>query len=564
MALIPTKYTRADFDPAPGQDVYQEGMGAVSVESGYYVNPSRPDEEILIETTKTMTNQYGDVIRRDEEEYLYDVPGGPPTEYNRKVFNRVYLPGMGRDLHEVEREVTVYWPFTPLTKGDNLGRTRYISAMVVYDLPEDPTAANDSESQAAEQEAGVEPGTTRDRVVQSGKLWSAANLDNNIVPEAQANQVTKWVENVLVEHDLVDEEWDKWTVWTLKKNSLRSGGVEWEGPKYIRKTGIKYKLPVPILPPKITITNLSNGLRVNIKGGGARIVNRFYHTTIPVPPDEYHVYRKTIAEPERDMKDDLYGWWETPPSAEGTRRILENTDVTDLAGAPASPLPMQQSYTEPNDAEEPEPPPETSFKRIATVPNVNVANAWDEGEGSFLDEDVEDTAEYEYYATAARADQESEESNHETRTFSGSSDRKYRIGSRVADDGSTEVDAVAPDDPAYAEDDYGELMEFELPTLDDPLDLARLVADRQFAANRAAELSIRLTLAAPVLGIEFGQAINVPNIVFETFGMGLHLSTRTESQDWTLVGFERRVTRSSDGTLGDMRSVLRLQERARQ
>jgi hypothetical protein len=559
MALLANTWRDSQFTEGPPEADWTEGVGTVALREGFYRNPSRPDEEILIERDKSVKNQKNDVIRRDVEKFTYELPGAPPSEYNRETWARVYLPGIGRQLHRVELETIVYYPFTPWAQSDNLGRTRYLSAYVVYDLPQDPTAATSSEAAAKATAAGMTPGSTQDRVVSSGRLWSSANMDNAVVPETGAAQTTKWVDNVIIEHDFVSEEWDKWTVWTVEKDATRSGGVQWSGPTHHRKTGIKYKLPVPVEPPEISASNRSGGVHIEIKGGGATIINRYYGPMgrVEIRPEMYHVYRRTVTEPDRSQDDDLYGWWETPPTAEARRTILTNTDVTDFAGAPASALPSAESWDEPHDPD-PEPPPtDTAFRRIATVENTKAD--WEEGWADFLDEDVEDTAEYEYYATAVIGSQESEDSNHETITFSGTGTRTYRITQPTPDT----VDAVAPDDPAYPEEEFGEYIDFEIPTFDDPLETGEEITDRQFGANRREDFSIRLTVIHPLLGLEWGQKVKLPDVSWETYANALHLSTETDQDVWLLVGFNRRIERTKDGDWRSPETVLTLQERPR-
>lgn len=560
MALLPTRWEYANFFPGPDQSDWTEGTGGMSVTTGWYEDPSAPERPIMVYNAKAVLNQFGHEISSTVEEWDYDVAGGPPTEFRKEEWSRAYLPGIGgRTLRKVQEETTVFWTFTPLTSPQNLGRTRYVSAYVVYDLPQDPTKSTSSEAAAKTEEAGMKAGTVQDRIVQSGKLWSSANLSNSIVPEDTAGQYAIWVENVIEEHDLVEEEWDKWTLWTMKKDMLRSAGVTWDGPRYIKKQNITYKLPVPVQPPRIKVGNREGGIMVEIDGGGATIVNPRFGPdgTFEIAPEIYHVYRAKIQEPERDEEDNLYGWWDTPPAAEGKRYIILDTAVTDFDGAPTSPLPAQQSYTEPHDASPEDPEPDTSFRLIASVENVNDKRS--RGHAEWFDSDVEDTAVYEYYATAIIGDDESTDSNHEQITFSGAGLRTYRITVRSDDDGTT-VDAVAPDDPAYPINEFGELVTYDVPTLDDPLEVGAEIADRQFAATREEDFTVRLDVLMPLLGLEYGQLVTVPALAWEAYGNALHLSSEVESVDWSLVGFKLQVERGADGSWRSPTTTITLQQ----
>lgn len=557
MALVPNTFSKSTFDSGPTPADMTEGLGTVSVETGHYKNPSRPGEEILIERTKTVTNQNGTKIRRDEERWHYDVPGAPPLRYDHDIWATTYLPGLGRGFRKVQEETHYFWAFSPLSDGDNLGRTKVINAYVVYDLPEDPTKGLTGDALAKVIADGYQAGTFQDRIIATGKLWSVANTSSAVVEEEGAAQTAIWINGVEVEHDEVEEEFDKWTVWKTNKDALRAGGVKVSGPEYIRKESYTYKLPVPLEPPKISAAQNAEGVLVECTGGGATINNSYFGPSgrFHVAPTGYNIYRKITAEPERDEGDNVYGFWDTPPAAATARMILTDTDVTDYDGAPADPLPAAASYDEPHDAEPEDPPRDTEFQRIAEVENKMGKN--DVGFASFSDTDCEDTAEYEYYATAVYHSQESTDSNHESVTFSGTGSRSYRIV-----DKPDVVDAIAPNDPAYPEQEFGEVVEFDLPATD-PLTVGEEVADRQFAMNRAADFNIRLIVHHPLLSLEWGQKMRLPNIEWSTFANDLHLTTETDADVWMITGFKRVMQRSKDSAWQSPDTVLTLQERPR-
>lgn len=559
MALIPTKWINSVLEVPAEWAEYTEQVSNISTEVGYYVHPQNEDE-ILIKSTRSVSNRYGIEMRRDVEEWQYEVYKGPPIEYKRECYSNVYLPGIGgRRLRKVEEEVIVYWPFTPWTDGDNLGRTRYLSGYVVYDLPPDPEK-NDSEQESDNyQAASLKPGTKAGRVVHSGKLWINANLDGTVIPESDTNQITIWVPHVIVEHDIIDEEPDRWIIWTIRKHALRSGAVEVIGPKEIKKTGFRYRFPYPIGPPKLEASGRNDGVYCEISGGGASISNRWApQRKFQIRPEKYKLYRKKLSEPDRSPEDDPYGWWRTPPTAADTTAIIVNTDVTDFDGAPADALPGQTSYNEPHDVEPVDPPTEAAFKLIATVDNQHDRRT-DDGWCEYLDKDVVGGGEYEYYATAVIGDDESPDSNHEIVVYDGAHDRHYRITKRIAEDGSVETDALAPDDPLLPEAPLGEVLELEVHTTDDPLEITEEIADRVFETAAKEDLVVDLQILIPLLGLEYGQRVVVPEVVWESFGSDLHMTSQTIGDEYMLRGFTIKVERKDDGSWTSQKSTLKLE-----
>ena len=571
MALNPNHWTDTVIEVPIDQDDWTEVLGSMAIRAGYYKAPNQGstkgrsaagDDSILIEKTQTLTNQYGSKIRQDDESWQYDVVNGPPLQYDRETLWSGYLPGIGRGLRKVEEEKIVYWTFTPFTDGDNLGRTRFLSAFVVYTLPVDPTKNTSAEGQDKTEEKGMVAGAKQDRIVESGKLWSEANLGSNIVEEAGAPQVTKWVKNVIVEHDIVEEQADRWIVWTVIKNSLRPQGIEVKGPRDIKKTGFVYQFPYPVGAPKMTVSNRSTGINVEVKGGGATILNPYFGPSgkVEVPADKYNIYRKKTSEPARTGDPDLYDWWDVDPPLPEERKIIGNAVVEDFAGTPTSALPAQSSYTEPGDSDPPDEPYETAFELIATVTNENVERRTDHGYAEYFDQDVVNTAEYEYYATAVIAEAESPDSNHETITYSGPENHHHRIS--LLDDGKG-AEASVPEDPEIPDTDYGEVEEFDLPLDNDEGILEEAmeeIAARQFAQNEP-DFTIQMDVLMPLLGLEYGQTVELPTIEWDTWANDLHMEQETESDDWMLVGFTLKGERTPAGAWKTQRTVLNLRER---
>jgi len=568
MALVPNFWTDSTIEiPRSVQDDWTEMLKTVSVHSGFYKAPNQGnpkgrsaagDDSILIEQTKSVTNQYGWEIRRDVEDWTYEVVNGPPMAYDRTTYSRAYLPGLGRNFRKVEEEKTEYFTFSPLTDGDNLGRIRRISAYVVYTLPVDPTKAASAESQAKATDDGMQAGTVEDRIVSTGKLWSEATHDGTIIPESTAPQVTKWIDDVIEEHDIIEEMADRWVKWTIIKNALRPGDVQVKGPFDIKKTGFYYQFPYPVNPPKLDLDEISGGVRVEVDDGGAYWKTPWFRQEISIPADRYNIYRMKVSEPDRTAEDDLYNQWETPPAAEGPRSLMTNTTEEDFAGAPADPIPSPTSYTEPHSVDPPDEGTETVFSLIATVDNVNVHMRHDQGHAEYIDEDIVATAEYEYYATAIIADSESPDSNHEKITVGA--DGLHRMLMRSFDDGRG-VDAVPPDDPNLPDTNYGEVVEFEIP-VEDIADVIEDIAVRQFQTSDP-DYRVSMEVLIPLLGLEYGQVVTTPVVQWDAWGNDLHLGTETIDDDWTLVEFTLKVERSKDGKWRTQRTALTLQEMTR-
>ncbi len=571
MALVPNYWTDTTidipFDEVP-QSEWTERLKTASIRSGFYRAPNQGpakgrsaagDDSILLEKRTSITNQYGWEIRRDVESWTYEIVNGPPMGYDRTTYSNCYLPGIGGGntaVRKVEEEKTDYFTFTPLTDGDNLGRIRRISAYVVYTQPLDPTKSASAESKAKANERGMTDGSLEDRIVSTGKLWSEATRDGTIVPELDAAQVTKWVDGVIEEHDIIEEQIDRWIVWTIVKNALRPGHVEIRGPRDVKKEAFVYQFPFPIEPPVIKAFASNDGIKIEVSKGGAHWTTPYFRQDVSIPADKYNIYRRKVSEPARAADDDLYGWWETAPTAEGPRSIITNTAVKDFAGSTTDPVPTPTSYTEPGDPDPPDEGKETAFSLIATVDNENVDRRWDRGYAEHLDGDVVATAEYEYYATAVIADSESPESNHEIVTAPANVFSRLTV--RNFDDGRG-ADVVAPDDPNVPDDDFGEVEEFDIPT-EDIDDVIEDIAERQFAANEPG-YQIELEVLMPLLGLEYGQTITTPSIQWEAWGNQIEMETQTDAEDWMLVGFSMRFARAQDGRWSSQRTRLTLQER---
>ena len=386
--------------------------------------------------------------------------------------------------------------------------------------------------------------------------------------------------NVIVEHDLVEEEPDKWIIWTIKKNALRPQDVQVEGPKFIKKTGFRYQFPVPIEAPVIkNASSTAKGAKLTIVGGGVKFKNKWLREEIKIPPDKYNIYRALIAEPPRDESGDKEDWWDPDPLPEGRPHVIGTTGTTDQGGTPSDPLPGPSSIpSEPGDPSPPEEPVEVSYTMIGTIHNDNARRWRDEGRAEFVDGDVQNNGEYEYYAESIIGDQTSPESNHVRLVYNGGDHRTNRLGFRTNDNGDIEIDADAPNDPGVPPDDYGEVIEIDVPTSadfgdgdgdfdpDDPdgsnlEDIARDIAARQFAATEP-DISITIDVLIPLLGLEYGQSVILPQVVWQTYGNQLVMSQHTLAENWMLSGFNMRFERDNAGGWNSQNTTLSLRKRS--
>jgi hypothetical protein len=570
MALTPNRYTYSQFPaPADSQTEWTEAMGHMVVKRGYHQNPVKPEDEILIESLKGVQNFLGTLIQSTEDKWFYDEHGQAPRMHTREISSNVWLPALGgRQTRVCQREETQYWTFTPLAGADpqNLAKTKRVSAYVVYDQPENPTEPTDADTTAALGAADVTPGPTRDRLFHTGRLWSEANNKGTIIPEEGKNQFTVWVPDVITVTDLVDEEWDRWILVTVTKNALRPGDVQVSDPTEIKKPNIRYSLPVPLDPPELTALGLNDGVKLEVEGGGASLPGGWLNDDIEIVPERYKIFRAIISEPDRTSTPDWSDWWDDGDEpTERNRSVIETTATTELDGTPASPLPAVTGHSEPHDPDPPEPDYETYFELIATVESEHQRFEQGRGYATFTDVDVVNGGEYEYYAASEWGKDESPHSNHETVSYSGSEDRSYRIRIRkgVEEDEANgvqadHVDLLAPDDPSLTDDDYGSVYEFEIPTSDEPLDVAIEVAERQFQQRQKPD-SIQFEVLTP-LTLEFASPVTTPSIDWVATGNGLIMESQTVAQSYVVVGWKRGVKRDPTGKWGDPKTTITCQE----
>lgn len=592
MALIPTRTVKQVISTGVEPDAWCEGLDTIVIEAGYH---SLPDgNEVLIEQTRSVLNQYGTVMRRDVERWVYEVAGAPPLEYSRDTFASVFLPGMGgayqfRPLRLVETERIRFFPWNTFTDGVNLSFHRVIAGYVIYD--QKPAPANVSSETLAKlvaQGRNPQAGELR-RILDSGRLWSEAIRGAEVIETSTARQETVWVDPVVTEVELVFEEADKWSVYRVTKSHIHPGDCQVEGPDLQRKESFAYCLPVPLTAPRVEARSLDAGVRVKVTGGEVQVPCTWAEP-VTVYPDRYRVERLTVSEPDRDPDDDPFGRYDTSPADASSSRsdLVEEVDATDLSGRPvASSLPGQEVYTEPGDTSE---PPVEYWQVVAEVDRET--DPPEAAAATLVDQDVQSGAVYRYRAVALLHADESPPSAEVEVTYGGatSAGSALRVRSRRAADGTLELDCIAPDDPALLAEEYGECLIFDLPvdlrtlaeepcygceqdvTEDGAYEtageaLAEDLARQVMARDRQAGLTVTVELGLPLIVLERGQEISLGasgrpgTLGWDTVGNGLVISEEVErDRRWILDGFKLGASRNRSGRLEGLTTTLTLVE----
>ena len=555
MALLPNKHTWQTFSEYDAPDEFSEAVASVTVKCGWYQSPAL-SEPILIEKTTIIRNHYGQINRQDDEDWSYRRAGAPPSEYTRETRGRFYLPKVsgltfGSEPVLLERVREEFWPWSLFQPGSpNLSRHRTVSGWVVYDMrsTDNPLTQEERDELAARNRRNEGDGNL---IVDSARPWHEAAKFGEIIRDADAPQVAVWREPYESASELVFEEPDRFSIFTITKNHLRDGPAALEGPSYQRKEDFNYRLPVPILPPEIEATELlDGGVGLEVTGGGAEV-------RVHIAPERYRIERKTISEADKDTNADPWTLYiGTPPSSTPAVGV-EETDVTDLGGTPASSTPADSGHTETGDDSEPDP---DGWLVVAELQND--ADPADEGHATTTDTDVVNLGVYVYRAVAIIGSEESAPSSPERVSYGGATTGgQISIRGRNTGDGAAEVDALAPSDLDLPLE-YGETATFDLPvlvdTMDEALELGEELARRQFAEAEPG-LELELVTTEPLAILERGQTIITPAVEWSTTGNGLVITSETEERAWRLDGFRLAARRGIDGSL-DLGSVLYLVE----
>ncbi len=581
MSLIANRWTGPHvLEDMSGPDVLCEGIGSITIEAGFYDDPAT-GESWLIEQTRTVTSHAGRVLRRDIERWVYEVAGGPPLEHHRETWGCVYLPRVnpGRAYFKLEEETTRFYPWTGFARGANLSRKRELSGYVIYDLKPAPailTAEAISRLEERGYSAEAVAGMPLHRVIDSARMWSEAIDGGEVVDDSATPQLAMWVSPVETEVDLVYTEPDKWTTYTIRKSHIRPGPPDVDGPRFQRVESWQYTLPVPIDPPVVEATAQTADIRVEVRGGGATITSTI-GDDVRVPPERYRVQRRATSGPDRDPSDDPFGMYDTDPAGwwpDTSERLWQDTSVEDISGNPTDPLPAQTAYTEPGDVTEPEPMVE-DWAEVAEL--VNLGEWWQEGYATWVDTDVISGTSYEYRAVAMIGEDSSAPGPVARVDFHGTtSGAGFTSRVRRAEDGSVEVDVLAPEDTGLLPLEYGETLVFDpvpvdlvdLVDMTDPdgdyyedlVDTLEELAQAVVARDRKEGLQARLELGFPLLVLERGQEIVVGAVEWLTTGNSLQIGSETVPDAWVLDGFRLALSRGSDGQLSDVDMTLDLVE----
>lgn len=550
MSLIPTKYTQHRIGDYAKPYPYTQSQDAMIVECGFYVDPAT-GKEILIEKIVQSVSWYGRIMHRDEEHWTYDVPGAPPVAYLRETYARSYLPWVnpGRGYKLMEREEATFIPWTWFQPGyPNLSSTRTFSGYCIYDMKPDreelsaeaKQALQDRDQDDGEGSGGAtESGDVR-LVIDSVRTWREAADEAGVIEKTGTPQIAKWVEPFKVETETVFEELDKFLVYKTTDVRIRPGAMKHEGPLVRRRENFRYRLPVEIMRPEIAANVVENEIRIEVTGGGATV------NGVDISPTSYRIMRRITAAGDRGASPDPYDRYLSDPAVPERRRIILTTNVEGLDGAPRSPLPVQTPYTEPGDATEPE------FEGWVVIANPdNEHAAGEEGFASFVDEDLENGATYEYTATAVINRDESAPADPVTVSYNrGNRESKIKVRVNRDPDGPLEVDVIAPDDPVFP--DYGETIELESPVVVYPEtaeDFGEEVGRRLFGKTRDPRLKLSVVANVPLTILERGQLVTLPAVQWKTTGNELVIESETNTDEWLLDGFRLRVRRSSSGRL---------------
>jgi hypothetical protein len=546
-------------------DTWGQGVGEPYIEQHFYDHPY-PKVTILVKEVRQWSDQAGHVISRQVDTWEYDEVTRAARSHLTEIWAWVYLPGVSErgDLIKVEEDATTYTTEGWLIGGP-VSYLKTKSGYVVYDLK--PETVPLTAGQLAQVQAkGVDPTPhryseeTEQRIIpDSGRVWQPAIAGASIVEKPTAPQIALWRDPFEVEEQHVVEDFQKIVRTTVRKNFLEPGPPTFERSEQL-KDPMSIDLPLDLAPPAIKAVSAgTQGVRIEIKGGGVDLgsIEAGWGGFIQhVRPETYAVYRKTLAQPDREPAGDTFGIYEAGPAYQdqGIGRPVEDSEVTDYEGAPASPLPAQGSYTEPED---PTPPPADDWTRIGEPENDETDKRL-EGHALFFDTEVENGGEYDYFAVAVVAGKESPESNHETVDYLGGLVFSSSIRVNVIEkrDGALEIDVQGPPLPGVL-DNYGEVQTHVVPAalsvepeagwqdgalILDAARLGREIGLRKLTHEGEQE-NVRVPLTEILLNLERGQAVRIPQLMWDVYANSLHLSSRTLPERFMVEGFRFSVSR---------------------
>lgn len=600
MALIPNRWELIVMPEGAEDGDLTEGVGSFTVENGYYHIPGT-GEDVLLNSVKEIVNKLGQVTSRIEEEWTYEVEGGPATKYHKRIYSPAFLPGFneGGEAVLVETVDEFFWTFTPYANGENLGSTKFTSGVVVYDEHTEAIDLSDPEVITRLTERGMRVRSTPStkRIVQTQRFWSEAVDHGRIVHKSDSGQHCEWQDNVFIEEDIVQEEWEKWIIWRVKKDTLKSRQLTIDGPRYIKKADKHYAFPYDIQPPQITSAYATAlGIVVEVEGGGAAYTYWMFtgiSMQISIPPERYKLFRRAVSELPRPHSENIHGWWEegSEPPETCPESVFQST-TTDFAGVAADPIPAASMVAEPHD--DSPPPQENAYEFIGEKKNLRLPGS--QGFARFLDSDVQIDGVYEYVAVAVIGDGESEYSGPRQVVFTEFTTVNSRMWVERMDNGDLVAEMYPTEDPCYLEAEYGEPLTYDVPAAvgweddyefvgssapfsdrgtDEPgseigaggppetqpyqipdwdstriidvNELIRDVAERRYAHSRPEPVEFHLKVRAPILGLEQHQILNTPTLNWRAFVPGLILNTSVSSREARIKRFSFKASVDSSG-----------------
>jgi hypothetical protein len=566
MALTPnrTETFSVALDRQP--DTWGQGLGAGSVTQSWYDIPY-PKLSLLLQETKTFTDQVGHVIQITSDTWDYDEATRAPNSLLHEEWAYVWLPGVtsGYQLIKTQQERTVYF-YTGWLIGGPMSHRKTMAAWVIYDLaPAGHALTSAQQAKAQAKGWSTVPSSygsdTENRIVPgSGRLWTRAIREAATVEKDTAPQIALWRDPVQVEEETVTEDFQKIIKETWRKNFLQPGPPTVERTEEL-KDPLLVSFPVDLTAPTLALQgSTAAGLTFLVTGGDVDLksLDGFARFVRRIRPEKYALYRRVISEPASTPTGDPYGTYATPPTyvAQGIGPITDTASV-DYAGNPVDPLPSPISYTE---SEDPTPPTPQVWGLVCEAANLSNADPAGDSHAILTDSSVVTSGVYEYYAVAILAGSSSPESNHVTVTYQGTgSAGGIAVTVRQKPDGSLELEADGPPIPGLPAG-YGETavieahVAFDDPPafgwqdgyeITDPQTFAREVGLRQFLRD-GVRSTCSVALAVPLLNLEHGECVQIPLVLWETYGNGLHLSTQTVPTDYLLDGFGFTISRKGN------------------
>jgi len=590
-----TRESEENLGDFPAVEKYSEGLERVRTKSWWSGLPG--GKEVLVKREMWVTNQYGVEITHTVEEWEYRTVYSPPDEYIKLTYARLWLPGRSRrtTMGLVDRVRTVFWSSSVYasTSSNELSYRTVREGVVIYRVSSTKKAPTEEDIELAkdqgrqllasmgdeDDELGGEPpggpdptpeDEENDLQLDSVQTWDQALERSTIIEKENSAVRTMW-KQISIEDHRVEETWSHIITWTVKKDLLRPGKVDVQGPEYESKVAGREEISVPLDPPNIeSLFGISDAVRADVKGGGAVWVITFprFHK-IPIQPEKYRLYRRLISRPERTQPDDIYGIYATDPETPIRLNMrVDETGVETVAGVPTSSLPASVPDTEPAD-EDPNPDEIIQWTLIAEALNEETAR-WADGYASFADrESLETGATYEYVATCVVGDTESPYSEPKQIEYNGTSSGLTGVRVKIKDgDGFIELDIAAPEDVEAADDlgehasdlgDYGETLIYDVPLgldsdRDDAKDweeeleeIGKVIGTANLVRDNGVR-KIQILPTIPLLNLRRGMYITIPAVAWTTTGNSLVISSEVVPSLARVDGYSFTFKASDNGT----------------